>query len=218
MGSETSAIEQGSAWNPGVGPGIPREFRELETIFRPECAFGGFGEIDELAALTGLPAEELAAFRPQRLALHEIIVRVTADIAVAEGEEEEDFGRNFRRIASKIHDDYVWPHMDEIESVWTDLGRRTNALVRELLTESLFAAPPPVAQRSWFGRWPTRKSTPPLARSRPPSATTGSSRRTRPWAWPRRIPCGAPCARAFTAYSARLPVDAAASARIRICW
>jgi len=157
MGSETSAIEQGSAWNPGVGPGIPREFRELETIFRPECAFGGFGEIDELAALTGLPAEELAAFRPQRLALHEIIVRVTADIAVAEGEEEEDFGRNFRRIASKIHDDYVWPHMDEIESVWTDLGRRTNALVRELLTESLFAAPPPVAQRSWFGRWRPEK-------------------------------------------------------------
>ena len=153
MGSETGAAIEYSAWNPGVGAGIPTQFRALETIFRPECVFTAADEIDELAALTGLPHEELTVFRPQRLALHEIIIRATADIAVAEGEEEEEFGRNFRRIASRIRDDYVLPHMQEIEDAWADLGRRSDALVRELLTETLFSAAAPAAPRRWFSGW-----------------------------------------------------------------
>jgi hypothetical protein len=156
MDSVTGTQVPGSAWNPGVAPGIPAEYRALETLFRPEFALAGVGEIDELAVLTGLPHEELALFRPQRLALHEIIIRVTADIVVAEGNEEEEFGRNFRRIAAKIHDDYVRPHMDEIEAAWTELGRRSDALVRQLLAETLFA-PSPVAQRGWFSRWRAQK-------------------------------------------------------------
>jgi len=157
MGSETGLEEPVSAWNPGVGASIPGEFRALETIFRPECVLTSASEIDELAALTGLPHEELTVFRPQRLALHEIIIRVTADIAVAEGGEEEDFGRNFRRIASKIHADYVLPHMDGIADAWADLGRRSDTLVRQVLTETLFV-PPPVAQRGWFNkRWRVQK-------------------------------------------------------------
>ena len=88
MDNETGRQAQESAWNPGVGPGIPGEFRALETIFRPECAFTSASEIDELVAMTGLPHEELTVFRPRRLVLHEIIIRVTADIAVAEGDEE----------------------------------------------------------------------------------------------------------------------------------
>ena len=153
MGGGTGAEAPASAWNPGVGTGIPGEFRGLETLFRPECAFASVAEIDELAALTGLPHEELTAFRPQRLVLHEIIIRVAADIAVPEGGEEEDFGRNFRRIAAKIHDGYVLPQMVEIEAAWADLGRRSDALVRELLTETLFAPPAPAAARGWFSRW-----------------------------------------------------------------
>lgn len=152
MDSETGVRMPPSAWNPGVGPGIPRQFRPLETIFRPECALAAVAEIDELAALTGLPAEELSVFRPQRLALHEIIIRVTADIAVAEGEEEEDFGRNFRRIATRIHDAYVAPHLHEIEQAHAELVRRIDVLVREVLAASLFAPPPAAAPRGWFGR------------------------------------------------------------------
>ena len=156
MASETAVAAEYSAWNPGVGAGIPREFRALETIFRPECALTGVDEIDELAALTGLPHEELTAFGAQRLALHEIIIRVTADIAVAEGEEEEDFGRNFRRIAGRIRDAYVAPRLDEIERVHADLGRRAESLVRRILATTLFAPPKPAA-RGWLGRWRAQK-------------------------------------------------------------
>ena len=160
MGSETTAAA-GSAWNPGVGAGIPAEFRALETILRPECAFTGVAEIDELVALTGLPHEELTLFRPQRLALHEIIIRVTADIAVAEGDEEEDFGRNFRRIATKIRNDYVVPHMNEIEHAYAELGRRADGMVRQIFLETLFTSPAAVTPRGWLSRW--RKGKPPTA-------------------------------------------------------
>lgn len=154
MGGESTGPAPASAWNPGVGPGIPREFRALETIFRPECVFSAPGEIDEMAALTGLPAEELTVFRPQRLALHEIITRVTADIVVAEGEEEEDFGRNFRRIAARIGEADVAPQMARIEQAYADLGRQADALVREILAETLFLPAAPVAaRRGWLGRW-----------------------------------------------------------------
>ncbi len=162
MGGEHAVAIEGSAWNPGVGAGIPAEFRALETIFRPECAFTAFTEIDELVALTGLPHEELTLFRPQRLTLHETIIRVTADIAVAEGEEEEDFGRNFRRIATKIRDDYVFPQLDRIEQAYAELGRRIDVMVRQILVETLFPpAPAPLPSRGWFARW--RAPKPPTA-------------------------------------------------------
>lgn len=132
-----------TAWNPGVRPGIPREFRALETIFRPECVFGKVDEVQELARLTGLPHEELTAFRPRRLALHELIVRVTADIAVAEGEEEEVFGQNFRQAAGRIWDGYILPRIDSVEQAYADLRRQVEATVRDILAETLFR--PPVA-------------------------------------------------------------------------
>jgi hypothetical protein len=157
MGGEAGAAMDYSAWNPGVGTGIPREFATLETIFRPECVLTGIAEIDELAGLTGLPREELTVFRPQRLALHEIIIRVTADIAVAEGGEEEDFGHNFRRIATRIFDTCVVPRLAEIEQAYSDLSRQADELVRRILAETLFAPPAPVAPRRWFGAWRAEK-------------------------------------------------------------
>ncbi|MDA8260152.1 MAG: hypothetical protein M0Z99_31730 [Betaproteobacteria bacterium] len=165
MGSEAGAATEYSAWNPGVGAGIPAEFKALETILRPECAFTACAEIDELVALTGLPHEELTLFRPQRLALHEIIIRVTADIAVAEGDEEEDFGRNFRRIATKIRNDYVVPHINEVEQAYAELSRHAADLVRRILAETLFASPAVVTPPGWLGRW--RKSKPSVTSSEP---------------------------------------------------
>ena len=72
------------AWNPGIGSGIPTPFRDLETLYRPECVRAGRGEIEAYMSLTGLPPERLAVFRPARLVLHELIVRITAEIAVPE--------------------------------------------------------------------------------------------------------------------------------------
>jgi hypothetical protein len=138
-----------SAWNPGVRPGIPTEFRVLETIFRPECIQGAHEEVLELARMTGLRHEELTAFRPARLALHELIVRVTADIAVPEGEEEEVFGHNFRRVAAQIWAAYVLPRLDAIEAAHAGLAEEVAERVRAILAETLFYQPPPPLGRAF---------------------------------------------------------------------
>jgi hypothetical protein len=126
-----------SAWNPGVSSSIPREFQRLETIHWKENVFTGPELVEDFVRITGLPHEELATFRPARLALHEVIVRVTADIAVSEGASEEVFGQNFRLIAGTILADYVAPQMLEIERMYEDLRERIADRVRDVLEAAL---------------------------------------------------------------------------------
>lgn len=166
MGGVNSGGDNCSAWNPGIGTGIPAEFRLLETIHCPGCVFGDPDQVGEFASLTGLPQEELAAFRPTRLVLHELILRITADIAVAEGEAEEDFGRNFRRIAGKVMDDYIAPRLDAIVRDFEAMQGHAEALVRKIIVETLFAPPPSApARRFPFGLW--RKAKPAIDNESP---------------------------------------------------
>lgn len=160
-----AAAEGCDAWHPGVGTGIPAAFRGLETILRPECTESRVEDIDELARFTGLPPERLTAFRPERLALHEVVVRVTADIAVAEGAQEEVFGQNFRRIARTLYDECVVPQLGELTARWQDLRAEVAARCDAVLAQTLFAPPAPPPRRrfpfSLFAGRPAASTPPP---------------------------------------------------------
>jgi len=52
------------AWNPGLKSQIPKEWRELETIFRPENNYSTLAAAEELRGLTGFGLSDLAIFRP----------------------------------------------------------------------------------------------------------------------------------------------------------
>lgn len=137
------------AWNPGVSSRIPREFQHLESIHRAEHVYPGPELVEDYAQLTGLPPEELVMFRPARLALHEVIVRVTAEISVAEGASEEVFGQNFRRIAGRILEVYVSPRLHELERLHEDLRRRAGESVVAIL-DARFGATPPAPRACSF--------------------------------------------------------------------
>ena len=107
-----------SAWNPGIESEIPLACRELETIYDPGNVFTQIDEVHELSRDTGLSPVELICFRPHRLVLHELIVRITADIVVLEGENEEDLGINFRNIARKIFSKHIIPNLMQIEHAY----------------------------------------------------------------------------------------------------
>jgi len=149
MTSPSHTVTEHSAWNPGVLSRIPPEFRLLETIFRAEHVFPSPDLVEDFARMTGLPCEELVMFRPARLALHEVIVRVTADIAVSEGASEEQFGQNFRQIALKILGDYVAPRMPEIAQLHAELRERAGAQVRAILGARLGPAAEPTPPRGF---------------------------------------------------------------------
>ena len=100
-------------WNPGIRSRVPKELQHLATIFRPENAFNDVAVVRELQGLTGFSSSELVAFRPQRLALHELLIRVTADFAVPDGSRIGDLGINFREIASRLFERHLAPIFDK---------------------------------------------------------------------------------------------------------
>ena len=145
---EPSNNENFSAWNPGIESEIPPAYRELETIYDPANVLTSLAEINQLVADTGLSAMELISFRPQRLVLHELIVRITADVVVLEGETEEDLGINFRTITQRIFDHYVQPRLQQIEQSYQSACERIEGQVLrelDLFLERLspVQAPPP---------------------------------------------------------------------------
>jgi len=111
---ERTAVADCNAWNPGLESELPREFLPLATVFRPENVATSLAKAHELADYCGLPPHELVAFRPERLIVHELLVRMTASLAVPDGTDYEDLGRNFRDIASTILNRYVAPHRDKV--------------------------------------------------------------------------------------------------------
>jgi hypothetical protein len=128
-----------SAWNPGIESDIPAVYKNQETIYLSENTGTGLDEISELAQITGLSHEELINFHPERLVLHEVIIRVTAEIAITESDEEEDLGITFRQIADKILNLYIQPHMDDIGDSYQTMQQQVRPAIEKELKASLFA-------------------------------------------------------------------------------
>jgi hypothetical protein len=97
------------AWNPGLESQLPHDYLPLSSIFRAENVSTSIAKANELSEFCGLPAEELVAFRVERLIVHELLIQVTTGIAVADGRDDEDLGRNFREIAATILNRYIRP-------------------------------------------------------------------------------------------------------------
>ena len=146
------------AWNPGIESDIPAEYRELETIYNPANVFTRLEEVNQLATETGLNPEELVAFRPHRLVLHELIVRITSDIVVREGESEEDLGIHFRDIANQIFSQYIIPALMQIEHSFDTMRTRiedvTSAELERALATRTQSKPKASLLASLFGKKP----------------------------------------------------------------
>lgn len=104
-------IEGSGPWNPGISSELPTQLRPLVTLLRPENTRTSLASALELQKLTALPLAELVALRPERLLLHELLVRVTADFSVPDGSRIEDLGINFREMVRSLLARYLTPNM-----------------------------------------------------------------------------------------------------------
>ena len=98
----THQISGHDAWNPGLESTIPADLRPLSTFLRPENVLTGAAEAREIHGLTGLPEPDFVVFRASRLALHEVLVRMTAEISVPDSDRIEQLGINFREMTSRV--------------------------------------------------------------------------------------------------------------------
>jgi hypothetical protein len=116
-------------WNPGIQAQIPRELRGGCTIFRPENTSTAFDVAAEMHDLTGLDVSDLVAFTPQRLALHELLIRVSADLSVPDGSKIEDLGINFRHITRAILSRYIEPETGAITAAYDAARQALSAII-----------------------------------------------------------------------------------------
>ena len=143
-----------SAWNPGLSAILPRELCALETIFQAPNVYTQYEEVQELASLTGLKPEHLVGFTSKRLVMHELIVRVGANIHIPEAEHEEDFGINFRRITNDILHQHIAPLYEHIETEFQSLAAAVKVATDQVLAAEVMADPtPPAAIKRRFWPW-----------------------------------------------------------------
>jgi len=90
------------AWNPEIRSTLPAQYLPLSSMFRPENVFTTIETANELSGFTGLAIQQLICFRPERLVVHELLIRVSADIFVSDGSKYEDLGVNFRAVVGRI--------------------------------------------------------------------------------------------------------------------
>ena len=84
------------------------------TLFDPANSLVTWDEAQNLADLTGLKEVELATFKPERHALHHVLIRVTAETHVPDGPQYADLGINLRSMAADVLKTGVLPHMPAI--------------------------------------------------------------------------------------------------------
>ena len=121
-------------WHPGLESELPRELLPLATVFRRENVSTSVAEAFELSDYCGLPPQELVAFRPERLIIHELLVRLTAGLAVPDGNDYEDLGRNFREIASTILTKDIAPHLNDLKHVFEEVRSAASVVIAQELS------------------------------------------------------------------------------------
>src|SRR5512134_3981690 len=135
--TETKGSTEYGPWNPGIRSQLPAAFLPLATIFRPENVSTSLEEASERSAFTGLEPEDHVVFRPERLAVHEVLIRVTGDVSVPDGPNYEDLGINFREITRTILAGHIEPRMAEIVRAYDELRERVVEVVRAELGATL---------------------------------------------------------------------------------
>ncbi|MEW8333722.1 MAG: hypothetical protein AB2632_14945 [Candidatus Thiodiazotropha sp.] len=149
----SSAGEKYGPWNPGILSPMPEDVKPFMTIARAENVFQSIPELEEISEFTGFPWEYIATFRPQRLAVHELLIRISANLSVSDGTRYEDLGVNFRSMAQQLFERYVSPNLQQINDLYDELRRAIEAAVEAELEATLFAREEEkVEPRGWLTR------------------------------------------------------------------
>lgn len=144
-------------WNPGLESGLPRTILPLATVFRIENVETSLADAFEMSDVSGLPLTQLVVFRAERLMIHEVLIRVMADLFVPMGQTYGDLGVNFRAMVSTILQDGLAAHAPQIATRLAALRAEAAALlqieVAAMLGEGLPSAPPIRPSPSWLTFW-----------------------------------------------------------------
>ncbi|MGR3341693.1 MAG: hypothetical protein ACU0DI_00410, partial [Paracoccaceae bacterium] len=126
------------AWHPGLDSEIPSRLLPLVTLFRPEYSTIGYRQAKTAADFCGLEAKDMIALKIERLTVHELLIRVTADLSVPDGPNYEVLGINLRSMAARILDKYIAPKMQDISHRFEALRIKAEGNICDILNVDIF--------------------------------------------------------------------------------
>jgi hypothetical protein len=112
------------------------------TLFDPAHTLVDWDTAKTLSDMTGLKPLVLATFRPERLALHHVVIRVTAETHVPDGPAYADLGIALRQMAQDILDRDVAAQMSEIRAAFETMRVTARAVITAELETRIYASPP----------------------------------------------------------------------------
>lgn len=144
------ATELFGPWNPGITSQLTPELWRMCTIFRPENVFTTYDQAVEFRDLTGLPLPLLVVWRPERMVLHEVLLRVIADYEVPdpEGADVASLGVNFRRMTRAILQHHMSPRIDQLISDYAPSRKAIAKVVANELAIAFGRTPQPLQKRT----------------------------------------------------------------------
>ena len=129
------------AWNPGLSSAIPRALLPNVSLYRPENSSVSYSQAKEINEFCGLDPVEVISFKTERLVIHELLIRVSADLRVRDGPNYEDLGICLRNMVDRIFTAYVRPNLALVQAVHDQIAvDAQNWMDREL--ENLFSPAP----------------------------------------------------------------------------
>ena len=140
-----------NAWNPGLTSTIPPHLLPLITLFRPENGTVSYQQAKEAADFCGLPAEALCGFSVKRLIIHEVLIRVTADLSVPDGPSYEYLGISLRSMVGRICDQYVLPNLQDITAEFEVIKNCADTAINNRLERDIFRRDRTQAKAGIFG-------------------------------------------------------------------
>ena len=127
-----------TAWNPGLSSSIPRNLMPFTTLFNSSNAEISYEEAKDISQRSGLRLESLASFKLERMILHEVMVRVIADLTIPEGDSNRDLGANAREMFSVFYDKYVMPNFSSYHRDYEAMHSSVERFVEKELLDRVY--------------------------------------------------------------------------------
>ena len=138
------------AWNPGIDSRIPSRLNHRITLFAPENSLVTFDAAKEASRFCGLEMSKLVDLTAERMVVHELLVRVTADLSVPDGPSYEYLGLSLRGMVETLHQKHLAPHLKIINDAYENVRSEAAQKMHEILSaeeQTVPSAPPSLWQR-----------------------------------------------------------------------
>jgi hypothetical protein len=142
--------EAAHAWNPGLSSEIPGRLLPRVTLYDPKNSWTDHAAASEVATLCGLKPHDMVAFKVSRLVVHEVLIRVTADLEVPDGPSYEELGFNLRGMVATILDKHVAPRLPQIEERLEELRAEIDERLTRILDRDVFPSRPTTQPKRGF--------------------------------------------------------------------